>query len=109
MTFSRYYRHKLTAQQKIIYDDLVAGMKNRVYEVQTNNGFNQDISIIAHAVNLDNPQLFYVDFTRISVIHSLGTSKVLVSYLFDECLQRKIEQKMKIITTKILNSVAGKQ
>ena len=108
MTFSRYYRHKLTAQQKAIYDDLVAGMENRVYEVQTNYVSNQDISVIAHAVNFDNPQLFYVDFTRITVIHFMGTSKVLVSYLFDEFLQRKIEQKLKTITSKILNSVAGK-
>ena len=91
MTFSRYYRHKLTEQQKAIYDDLVAGMKNRVYEVQTNYVSNQDIAIIAHAVNFDNPELFYIDFTRITVIQSLGTSKVLVSYLFDENLQRKIE------------------
>ena len=108
MTFSRYYRHKLTAQQKAIYDDLVAGMENRVYEVKTNYVSNQDISIIAHAVNFDNPQLFYVDFTRLTVIHSMGTSRVLVSYLFDEYLQRKIEQKLKIVTSKILNSVAGK-
>ena len=38
----------------------------------------------------------------------MGTSRVLVSYLFDEYLQRKIEQKLKIVTSKILNSVAGK-
>lgn len=108
MIFSRYYRHKLTAQQKAIYDDLVAGMKNRVYEIQINYVSNQDIAIIAYAVNFDNPQLFYVDFTRITVIHSMEASKVLVSYLFDEYLQRKIEQKLKIITSKILNNVVGK-
>lgn len=108
MTFSRYYRHKLTVQQKAIYDDLVTGMNNRVHEVQTNNISNQDMHIILCAINFDNPQLFYVDFSRIMLIYSVGISKVLISYLFDEYLQRKIEQKLKIITSKILNSVVGK-
>lgn len=108
MTFSRYYRHKLTAQQKAIYDDLVVGMENRVYEVRTNCVSSQDIAKIAHAVNFDNPQLYYVDFTRITVIQSMGMSKVLVSYLFDEALQRKIEQKLALVTSKILKNVVGK-
>lgn len=108
MTFSRYYRHKLTAQQKAIYDDLVVGMENRIYEVRTNCVSSQDISKIAHAVNFDNPQLYYVDFTRITVIQSKGMSKVLVSYLFDEALQRRIEQKLELVTSKVLKSVVGK-
>lgn len=108
MTFSRYYRHKLTAQQKIIYDDLVAGMKNRIYEVQTNYVSSQDVSIIIHAVNFDNPQLYYVDFSRITVIQSMDISKILVSYLIDEGLQRKIDQKLKTVTSEILKNVVGK-
>lgn len=108
MPFSRYYRHKLIAQQKEIYDNLVAGMINRECEVQTSYVSNQDILIIIHAVNFDNPQLYYVDFTRITVIQFMGKSKVLLSYLFDEDLQRIIEQKLKIVTSQILKRVVGK-
>lgn len=108
MTFSRYYRYKLTAQQKAIYDDLVLGMQNRVCEVQTNYISSNDISLIIHAVNFDNPQLYYVDFSRITVIQSIGTSKILVSYLIDASLQRRIDQKLKIATSDILKNVVGK-
>lgn len=108
MPFSRYYRYKLTAQQKVIYDDLVAGMENRVSEVQIDCADNKEIFKVSYAVNFDNPQLFYVDFHRMTIIRSKGTCKVLVAYLFDECLQREIEQKLKTVTSKILNGVTGK-
>ena len=81
MAFSRYYRHKLNNQQKKIYDDLVVGLENRACEVHTDFLSGEDIPIITHAVNFDNPQLYYVDFSKITIIQSMGMCKILVSYL----------------------------
>lgn len=108
MVFSRYYRYKLSTQHKIIYDDLVAGMISRINEVKTKYVSSQDASLIIHAVNYDNPQLYYVDFSKITVIQSMGTSKILISYLIDECFQGELDRKLKDSTAGIFQNVAGK-
>lgn len=108
MAFSRYYRHKLNNQQKKIYDDLVVGLENRACEVHTDFLSGEDIPIITHAVNFDNPQLYYVDFSKITIIQSMGMCKILVSYLISLDLQKEMDQKLNIISSEILNTVVGK-
>lgn len=108
MAYSRYYRYKLSPRQQIIYDDLVAGMVNRVYEVKTRDVTGQDLTKIVHGIKFDNPQLYYVDFTRLTVFQTCSGSTVLVSYLIDAEQQRKLDRKITTVTAEILKSVAGK-
>ena len=107
MAYSRYYRYKLLDSQKKLYDELLSGMIERKHVIQTGNYNAQDIRAVLYALNFDNPQLYYVDFSGIRIMKTVLFTTFLITYNCDEGTQKKIDTKIKAVTDFALQSVAG--
>ncbi|MBR6578401.1 MAG: hypothetical protein IKK74_05600 [Clostridia bacterium] len=105
--FSRYYRFKLSVEQKKIYDALLLGLENRENEISTLPFSTEDFNKILYAINFDNPHLYYVDFSRIRGAQNLLAGKFYVSYLIDEVTQRALDKKIDLAVSKIIKQVVG--
>lgn len=73
MIATTYYRSLLSPSEQGVYKDIVAGLLNRRESIYIKQAHAQIESIrkIVHAVHLDHPELFYVDFWHYQLTQSL--------------------------------------
>lgn len=107
MTYSRYYRYKLSDSLKKLYDQLLLGMKERSHEIHSDNYSNQDIQDVLYALNFDNPNLYYVNFKELRITRSSIRITFIITYYCDADTQRSIDKKIKSITNHVLKPLIG--
>ncbi|MBO4556419.1 MAG: hypothetical protein J5706_06625 [Elusimicrobiales bacterium] len=105
---SKYYRTRLSSDEdKSIYDKILSGLANCEKEIKIRQVLSKktylDINKIVGYVRLDNPGLFYVDFSKVyyyeeKYLNLLGCITVSFSYKYTIEDIRKIEN---ILRTKI--------
>ena len=105
MTYSRYYRFKLSASQKVIYDELLMRIKERRHEIHLGSYSTEELQIVLFALTFDNPDLYYVDFKKIKILKSALYSSIFISYYCDEATQIRFDNILKNVTNSILKTL----
>ena len=106
--FSRYYKFKLTTEEKQVYDSLVGGLERRESEINTPFCPIDSFNKILFAINFDNPHLYYVNFAAIRGVFSPFSCKFNVSYLIDEAMQQNLDSRLTSVVAGIVKQVEGK-
>lgn len=78
---SRYYYNQLTSTERAVYDALVTGLERRQKEIQVPELPKEKIMA---AIRLENPQLYYVDFSIWHVREFMRIRKIAPVYVYDE-------------------------
>jgi transglutaminase/protease-like cytokinesis protein 3 len=89
LTFSRYYRYKLSNEQKIIYDEILQCFESWGSQINLKISSSDMLFVILNAIDNDNPQLYYVDFQKIKYYLDSSNCILLFNYKYD--VEQKIE------------------
>lgn len=109
MAYSRYYRYKLSNLQKKLYDKLLSGMEERKHEIRHNGMDAKDIHMVLHALNMDNPSLYYVDFSCIKILKSAFSCSFIISYNCDLKTQQLYDRTIKDTVCSVQKIVRGQR
>lgn len=110
----RYYYYLLNADCRILYDRLLDGIKKRCDKVLCKDlsVCIDDVPLIISAVEYDNPDLFYVDFSKSQFCYSNESKKassISIEYLYSVtdtfALQAIVDSSCKAIISK--TSIVG--
>lgn len=105
MTYSRYYRFKLSTSQKGLYDELLKKIKERQNEIRLGSYSTEELQIVLFALNFDNPDLYYVDFKKIKILKTTLHSSIFITYYCDRNTQISFDNKIKNVTNSILKTL----
>ena len=111
MSFASYYRFILPENEKKLYDEILNGMTNYLDSISLSAkpaSYDRINSIIL-SIKYDNPQLYYVDFTRISIISELLSTRINVEYYFDNNQRRILDYRIRLRVSNIAASLAKKR
>ena len=106
----RYYYYLLKDDCRILYDNMLDGIKRRYSEINCNGQVVcvDDVTATISAVEYDNPDLFYVDFAKYHLNYSEETKRVLsiqFTYLYSVAdvfsLQVIVDKSCQTIISKI--------
>lgn len=107
MSDTKYYRSLLNELERKVYDVYLEGLENQE-SVITLPVFDPDsIQRILYAINFDNPQLFYVDFSKGSLIHSREKCVINVNYYHTGEELEVIKQKIRKAASNIIRGIQG--
>lgn len=108
MICDRYYYSKLNGDEKNAYKMIYATLQKHEQSVAMKWITNESLLKVFEAINLDNPHLFFVDFSSIARYDLIGKTTVELSYLYDKSKTITLTQRINAICTKILLKVTGK-
>ncbi len=107
MICDRYHYSRLTREEKSAYKKIYAAMQNHESTVTINGFERKDVQELMTAINLDNPQLFYVDFNY-AVKSDLLSQTIELNYIYNKSDTAVLTEKVKNVCNKILSKVTGK-
>lgn len=107
MTYSRYYRYKLTENEKAIYDALEDGFRCWKSEVIIPPCGQKSINRILFALNLDNPALFYVDLHNLTALLCGRYCVFRVRYYMGPAAQSQLERQIDAVLRPLLQQAAA--
>jgi hypothetical protein len=109
VAFSRYYRFKLSKENQKVYDEILIGLENRKNKISSSVlCSSEDFGKIIFSINYDNPQLYYVDFSRIVLVRSIFSCTYSLEYLIDIKSQKSLDSRINNVVEQILGNVVGK-
>lgn len=108
MAYSRYYRRILTPEEKPLYDALAEGLTRMDAQIPIPFAPQLNPSRYTQAVLLDYPELFYVDFSRLSFSFSPLGSRVAAVYRAPAEQIRRQAEEIGRVADGIVYGCAGK-
>ena len=78
---SKYYYNQLNSTGKTVYDALIMGLGRRQKEIRVPELPNEKVMA---AIRMENPQLYFVDFSVWNVTEFMGIHKIAPTYMYDE-------------------------
>ena len=78
---SKYYYNQLNSTGKTVYDALIMGLEQRQKEIRVPELPNEKVMA---AIRMENPQLYFVDFSVWNVTEFMGIHKIAPTYMYDE-------------------------
>ena len=92
MTYDRYYYSILSSGDKKVYKALYEGIQNFETHITVPKS-SVSLQSIFQFVGLDNPHLFYVDFTQYSYANTLAGTVVVSTYWYTKQEVAEIDEK----------------
>lgn len=99
MTYSRYYRYKLPEDEKAV--------RHRRVEVKTPLFGDKSLNRVLFALNFDNQDLFYVNFSGFSLLRYPSYCVFRICYYMDLAAQRGLESQVRAALRPLLQQAAG--
>lgn len=101
---SKFFYSKLDNNEKRIYDKILDGWLNYKESI-TITGFNGkvDYKNIFRYIYDDHPELFYIDFNRVSVMHAPLATIVSMKTLYSATACEKIKKDISVVIEKVVN------
>ena len=91
---SRYYYNQLNSTGKTVYDALIMGLGRRQKEIRVPELPNEKVM---SAIRMENPQLYYVDFSIWHVREFMRIHKIAPVYVYDERQCNAIDAKANVL------------
>ena len=106
MKYDRYYYSKLNKREKRAYKAIYSAMQNHEPTTTVFGLVEVDLHKLMMAINLDNPHLFYVDFSY-AENSELFSQTIELKYIYDKNDTTVLTEKVKKVCNKILSRVIG--
>ena len=106
--FSRYGRYKLPSEYKKVYDAVTGAIEKREIQVQVEAIPREAIRLIWQALEIDNPQFYYVKFDSWSALRSDTSCTLLIEYTIPLEEQHMLDQKLAAICSFLKRKAVGK-
>ena len=106
MLYDRYYYSKLNKREKKAYKAIYGAMQNHEPTATVFGLAEVDLYKLMTAINLDNPHLFYVDFSY-GEYSELFSQTIELRYVYDKDEMAVLIEKVKKVCIKILSRVSG--
>lgn len=106
MLYDRYYYSKLNKREKKAYKAIYGAMQNHEPTATVFGLAEVDLYKLMTAINLDNPHLFYVDFSY-GEYSELFSQTIELRYVYDKDETAVLIEKVKKVCIKILSRVSG--
>ena len=90
-----------------MYKKIYAAMQNHEPSVTINGFERKDVQELMTAINLDNPQLFYVDFDYRFQSDAFDLT-IILNYIYNKSDTAVLTEKVKKVCNKILSKVTGR-
>lgn len=84
MIYDRYYYSKMNSDDKKAYKLIYDALQRHEPSVEVQWITDESLLKVFEAINLDNPHLFFVDFSSITWYDLIGKTTVELSYLYDK-------------------------
>ena len=107
MPYSRYYRYKLSADQKKLYDELFAGLKDRRPSIRTHTIRERNHHKVLYALDYDNPELYYVNFSEVQIVETPQYFEFSFTYYCDYSTQAMLDKHLKNVMAQIIKKTAA--
>lgn len=108
MIYDRYYYSKMNSDDKKAYKLIYDALQRHEPSVEVQWITDESLLKVFEAINLDNPHLFFVDFSSITWYDLIGKTTVELSYLYDKSKTTTLTQRVNEICNKVLLKVTGK-
>lgn len=105
MKYDRYYYSKLNKHEKEAYKAIYGAMQNHEPTAIVFGPVDVDLYKLMTAINLDNPHLFYVDFSY-GEYSELFSQTIELRYIYDKDETAVLTEKVKKVCNKILLQLA---
>lgn len=94
MVYSRYYRHLLNEKEKSVYDALEKGLMEEKKVIVTSSLPAKRVSDVLLSVNMDHPELFWVDFNQTGIATNGLVLMFTPAYAYTEAQKKCYEHKL---------------
>lgn len=106
--YSRYYRHLLNTSEQKVYDAISDGISDKKHEIEVPLTPSIELEKIWHAVNLDNPQFYNVDFSKLMIQSGLLRCVLFVDYYWEGDALTETDERIKKAVKPVAAEAQGK-
>lgn len=109
MLYDRYYYSILSEKGKEAYRCLYSGITNLQNPIEISNTLFCDdkFEVIIEAISMDNPHIYYIDFSRYEYVKTKCKIKFIFTYWYSPSEISILNVKMQSSINKILKSING--
>ena len=108
MAYSRYYRQAMTPEERLVYDALAEGLARMDAQIPLPAVKRTNPTRYTQAVQLDYPELFFVDFAHIQFLFAPQNSRAIPAYRLSADQAQRQAEDIRRVADKIVRRCAGR-